>query len=240
MHRRGRAVRIKRLEKPEPMTKRKLGIFAGLIFVAAFASLANAASISYYIDQSNSDPLLPDNVNYLQVTISDSAFGLDPNAIRFDVTLLAPLTSIAGSNFGIQSFGFNTTQSTAAVLAAIAGLPGGWSKSINTNQDGFGNFELVDSGTGSNRQNPTLTFYISGIAGDVVADYAVLSTGNAGQANTFFAAHVAGFLDQDPGPDELSSAFFGGSTPVVPVPAAVWLLGSALGVLGVLRRRDRA
>ena len=203
------------------------------------AGAVNAASVSYYLNQTNGEPFLVDGVNYLQVTISDSAFGLDPNAIRFNVTLLSPLTSIASSNFGIQSFGFNTNQTVATVLAAIAGLPGGWSAGTGNNQDGFGNFELVDSGTGSNRQNPTLTFYVSGVAGDAVADYAVVSSGTAGQGNVFFAAHVAGFLDQDPGANELSSAYFGGSTQVVPVPAAAWLFGSGLAGLGWVRRRAR-
>jgi hypothetical protein len=197
------------------------------------SSGAQAASMSWYMDQSNA---LADGVNYLQVTISDASFGLDPNAIRFDVTLLTPLTSIAGGNFGIQSFGFNTTLTVATVLAGIAGLPSGWSATTTSNQDGFGNFELVNSGNGSSRQNPTLTFHVTNVAGDSPATYAVLSGGNAGEGNVFFAGHVAGFLDQDPGAEELTSAFFGGST-VVPVPAAVWLLGSALGVLGMLRRR---
>lgn len=195
----------------------------------------SAASLSYYLDQTNADPLLPDGVNYLKVTISDATFGSDSSAIRFDVTVLSPLLSIAGSNFGIQSFGFNTTLSTATVLAAITGLPSGWGKSANMNQDGFGNFELVDSGSGSNRQNPTLTFYISGIAGDTPANYVALSSGTAGQGNQFFAAHVAGFLDQDPGAGELTSAYFGGST-VVPLPGAVWLFGAALAALGWVRR----
>ncbi len=220
------------------MNIRRLGAIAGLLVSLAFAGTASAASISYYMDQSNAEPLLPDGVNYLQVTISDATYGLDLNAIRFDVTLLSPLTSIAGSNFGIQTFGFNTTQTVATVLAAITGLPGGWSASSNSNQDGFGKFELVNSGSGSSRQNPTLTFYISGVAGDAPIDYAALSSGNAGQGNVMFAAHVAGFLDQDPGAGELTSAYFGGST-VVPVPAAVWLLGSALGVLAAVRRRVR-
>ncbi len=204
------------------------------------AGVTNAASVSYYLDQSNVSQL-PDGVNnYLQVTISDSAYLLDPNAIRFDVTVLAPLTSIAGSNFGIQSFGFNTTLTTATVLAAVTGLPSGWSKGSNSNQDGFGNFELVDSGTGSNRQNPTLTFYISGIAGDVIANYATTSTGGA-EGTYLFAGHVAGFLDQDPGAGEVTSAYFGGNAPVVqvvPVPAAAWLFGSALGLAGLLRRKS--
>lgn len=202
----------------------------------ALAGTAQAASVSYYLDQSNAEPHLPDGVNYLQVTVSDAVFGPDNEAIRFDVDLLPALTSIAGNNFGIQSFGFNTLLDTGAVLAAITGLPTGWTKTDDANQDGFGTFELVNSGGGANRQNPTLTFYISGIAGDSVLDYVALSGGNAGQGNVYFASHVAGFLDQDPGGAELTSAFFGGSA-VVPVPAAVWLFGSALGLVAGLRRR---
>lgn len=169
--------------------------------------------------------LLADGVNYLQVTISDASYGLDPNAIRFDVTLLAPLTGIAGSNFGIQAFGFNTTQTPATVLAAITGLPGGGSVSDNANQDGFGKFELVNSGTGSNRQNPALTFYISGVSDDTLHDHAVLSSGNAGQGNVMFASQVAGFLDQDSGANQLTSAYFGGS--------------AAAGTKPLLARSDR-
>jgi hypothetical protein len=211
-------------------------LIRALALIVFTAGTAHAASVSYYLDQSNADPNLPDGVNYLRVTISDATYGLDTAAIRFDVQLLPALTGIAGSNFGIQSFGFNTTLATATVLAAITGLPSGWSAGSNSNQDGFGSFELVDSGTGSNRQNPTLTFYVSGIAGDTPVNYVALSSGSAGQGNVFFAAHVAGFLDQDPGSGELTSAYFGGST-VVPVPAAAWLLGSALGVFGWIRRR---
>lgn len=220
-------------------TARFAAVRLGLAVLTLFgAGIVNAASVSYYLDQTNGEPILVDGINYLQVTISDSAYLADPNAIRFDVTILSPLTSIAGSNFGIQSFGFNTTLSSATVLAAITGLPSGWNKSMDTNQDGFGNFELVDSGNGSTRQNPTLTFYVSGIVGDTPLNYVQLSNGNAGQGNQFFAAHVAGFLDQDPGAGELTSAYFAGST-VVPVPAAVWLFGSGLGLLGLARRRSR-
>lgn len=199
---------------------------------------ANAVQISYYLDQTNAEPHLTDGVNYLQVTISDSAFGLDANAIRFDVQILAALTGIAGTHFGIQSFGFNTRdQANAATTGNVAGLPSGWTVSLNNNLDGFGKFELIESGDGSSRVSPLLTFYVTNVAGDSPDDYAVLSTGNAGQGNVFFGTHVAGFLDQDPGAGDVTSAFFGGSTAIIPVPAAAWLFGSALAVVGGLRRR---
>lgn len=218
-----------------------------LAMIGLTAGPAQAASLSFYMDQTNVNAYgLVDGINYLQVTISDSVFGLDPNAIKFEVTVLSPLASIADNNFGIQSFGFNSSLAAATVNAAITGLPSGWSSGINANQDGFGNFELVDSGNGSSRQNPTLTFYISGIGGDTPADYVALSSGTAGETNQFFAAHVAGFQDVNPAtscpsggldPCTVTSGFFGGSTPVVPVPAAAWLFMSALGCLGITRRR---
>ena len=89
------------------------------------ATGAQAGSLSYYLDQTNGEPHLTDGVNYLQVTISDATLGLDTDAIRFDVSVLGPLSSIADTGFGIQSFGFNTLLSPASVLAAITGLPGG-------------------------------------------------------------------------------------------------------------------
>jgi hypothetical protein len=182
---------------------------------------------------------LSDDVNYLQVTISDATFGSDTEAIRFDVTALDPLTSNAGANFGIQTFGFNTTGVTGDVADAVLGLPDGWSTDTDRNISAFGSYDVQVSGTGGSRQDPTLTFYVSGISGDTIADYAALSSGNAGEGNMFFAAHVAGFTDQDPGEGEVTSAFFAGPGAVIPVPAAAWLLGSALALLGMVRVRQR-
>jgi hypothetical protein len=213
------------------------GRLACLVVLTLAGAAANAASVSYFIDQTNGGPQLANDVNYLQVTVSDAAFGADANAIRFDVTILPALTGIADSNFGIQSFGFNTSLATPTVLGAIAGLPSGWSTDSDSNQGPFGNFELAVSGTGGNRQDPTLTFYVTGIAGDLVTDYAALSNGNAGAGNEFFAGHVAGFLDQDPGAGELTSAYFGGSQ-AVPVPATAWLFMTGIVALaGRARRR---
>jgi hypothetical protein len=226
------------------------------------AGSANAASISYYLNQSN-DPegWLPDGTqNYLKVTLSDDGADIDVT-----VELLGPLTSIADSNFGIDGFLFNSTN----VLSAtdIVGEPTGWT--VDTDYapgpphltgDGFGRFEIRLSGTSSTRQDPTLSFTIVA-AGDQLSDYVALST-NTTQGNTYFAAHVAGFTDQDPddpldaidgeglciddgqgnytpGCNILTSAWFGGTTEV-PEPATAWLLAPALiGLLGFSRTRKR-
>ncbi|MCL4780666.1 MAG: VPLPA-CTERM sorting domain-containing protein [Gammaproteobacteria bacterium] len=202
--------------------KTRLLLAAGLL--SAVGS-ANAASASYYLDQSNVEGTWADGVNYLLVTISDSLS--NPGDIEFLVTPLATLSSSAGSNFGIQRFGFNTTGAGNALTAANIIDPAGWTTGSG-NLDGFGAFEVREDGTGSNRQNP-LFFRITGIAGDTIYDYAVNGAGGA-QGTYFFAAHVAG-MTVGPG-----SAYFGGST-LVPVPAAVWLFGSALGFLGLAKRR---
>jgi hypothetical protein len=237
-------------------------VLAGLLALVV-ASSANALSVSYYLDQSN-DPegWLPDGTNYAQVTIADNGSDIDVT-----VTLLSPLTSVAGANFGIADFLFNSTNVLSA--ADIVGEPGDWAVTTDYNPaapymtaGGFGRFEVkLSAGT---RQDPTLSFTIS-IAGDSIGDYAVLST-NSSQGNTYFGLHVAGFLDQDTadpldpidignpgigacydtdgqgnytaGCNILTSAWFGGTQ--VPEPATAWLLVPALGLLALRRARARA
>jgi hypothetical protein len=199
---------------------------AALSVLAAFsAAPAFGASVSYFLDLSNVDAApYPDGQNYLQVTISD---GIGGN-IDFLVQTLVPLSSNAGSNYGIQSFGFNTALSLSA--ANIINLPSGWTMKSSKKQDGFGNFVAVAHGTGNSRVDP-LMFSITGISGDTPMDYVMLSTGTAGQGNTDFAAHVAGFSTQ------VTSAYFGGSTSVPE--ADTWgMLLVGLGLLG-LRLRGR-
>ena len=149
--------------------------------------------------------------------------------------LARPLLDIAVSNFGIVTFGFNTLSGSFAG-GIVGGLPSNWTADTPGGiLDGFGDFLVVtDIGPMGSRQNPELTFSITGIGGDVPLDYAALSSVNGGQDSVFFAAHVAGFLHEGTGEE---SAWFGGST-LVPLPAAAWLFGSALiGLVVVARRR---
>lgn len=203
------------------------------------ATTTHAASVSYYLDQSNENVALPDGNNYAVVTIDDNTAG----SITFTVTALAALTGLTPlSNFGIQEFAFNVSvANTIADSGTVAGqwtLPAGWDGNVPPppiNEDGFGAFEVVVAGTGGNRQDP-LVFSLNA-TGLTINDFAELSTGNPAQGGVFFAAHIAGFTA--PGtPSDVTSAWFGGATPV-PVPAAIWLLGSALAAMGVTGRRKK-
>jgi hypothetical protein len=207
----------------------------GLLLSSVFGAQVHAASISYYLDQSND---LPNGINYAQVTISDST--TTPGDIDFTVDVIASAFSYSpSSNFGMETFAFNYDTSLTVGAGNIANInPSTWAISQDQNAGGgFGKFEFQLSGTGSTRTE-TLTFSISGVAGDTLQSYAIGSTLNP-SSGEYFSAHIAGF-DTTSG---VTSAKFAGSTPVpaVPVPAAVWLFGSGLlGLVTVARRHNSA
>jgi len=196
--------------------------------LALIGTQVNAATISYYLDQSND---LLDGINYAQVTISDSTTTVGD--IDFSVEVLSAAFAVSGSNFGMQNFSFNYDTSLAVGMSNIVGInPSAWTISENANAGGgFGKFEFQLSGNGSSRTE-LLSFSITGVADDTINSYAMSSTLNPA-AVEFFAAHIAGF-DTTNG---VTSAQFAGST-VVPVPAALWLFGSGLlGLVGIARRK---
>jgi hypothetical protein len=208
--------------------KKLTGSIVALLALAVSQFLtvtANAASLQIFLDQSNESSVFASGTNYLTVTISDRADG----AINFMVQTNDALSSIADSNYGIQAFSFNFGDSGASAENLV--LPSDWEVSNGAGSHSvFGKFDVTLKGTGSNRLDP-LEFSIDGVSGDSPADYIKkLSSGDA-----LFAAHVAGFemssTDQGSLGKNLTSAQFGGSS-VVPIPAAVWLMFSALAVLG--------
>ena len=195
--------------------------------LALAGTQVNAATISYYLDQSNA---LLDGVDYAQVTISDS---MDTAGdIDFVIELLEPAFTVSGSNFGMQEFSFNYDDALTVDKSNIINLSSDWKFSEGKNAGGgFGKYDIKLSGKGSSRTE-TLSFTISGVVGDTIYSYAMGSSLNP-EAEEYFATHIAGFDYTD----GVTSAKFAGST-VVPVPASVWLFGSGLlGLVGIARRK---
>lgn len=194
----------------------------------AIWATANAASVSYFLDFSND---LPDGVDYVQVTISDSDTIVGD--IDFAVEVIADAFPEAGSNFGLQSFYFNVEDGLDVSTDNIAADLSGWSARSNANAGGgFGKFDFSLKGTG-NARTGLLSFSITGVEDDSVSSYAI-GSGLMPTSGEFFAAHVAGFSSDSYG---VSSAKFAGSSPV-PIPAAWLLFASALAALGMRRARS--
>jgi hypothetical protein len=205
---------------------RSAGTAAAILFMAGSA---NAASMSYFLDQSDD---LADGVNYAKVTISDGVDGdIDFTVEVFVDAFPTPL----GDPFGMQTFSFNYDSALDLPAGNISSAnivdinPDSWRIFENKNANGFGKFEFQAQGDGSSRTE-LLTFTISGVVGDTIASYALGKDGGDGE---FFVAHIAGY---DDGSSGNTSGYFAGST-AVPIPAAAWLFGSGLLMLGGLKRR---
>lgn len=198
------------------------------------AGAAQAASVSYYLDQSSR---LPDGTNYLKVTVDDEGA---PGAINFHVQALDPVTGLACDNSGFLKFAFNGDD---LGKSNILGLPDGWKLKHDKKMGEFGKYENVLVGKKWNAQDP-LSFSIVGVGGDSIYSYA---TSHDADDGLFFATFFRGLEKNKHGQWHgdychrcTKGAYFSGSGDVapVPVPGAVWLFGSGLaGLIGLASRR---
>lgn len=208
------------------------------------AGPAQAATIAYYLDQSD-NAALPDGNNYLKVTIADGVDG----AIDFTVEAQPALLAQTGGYFGLRAFAFNTSYAQFLTDAEIVGLPAGFivrDPAGLRQMNGFGKFETVVRLLGPGALNTPLTFSIVGVNGDTPSDYVELSSGTAFIGHVPFAARVQYLLESSnctERPDlckPYDLAFVGGGTEV-PLPAAAWMfLSGFAGLAARARRRANA
>ena len=238
----------------------KFSVFVATTLAVGLSSGAQASVWEATLDQSNTGGFFPDNTPYLSVLIRDGAdasgydlggYTATSSDVVFTVSALTAPDSVAGNNYGIQKFSFNTIHPRADFAANGSNfiLPDGWGLSNGGNAGGFGKFDIKLGTTGSHRLD-SLSFAITNIAGDGAVDYFALSDGNAGEGNFFFAVHLAGFdASQTNG---ISSSWFAGASgepggadyPLallqpVPVPAALWLLGSGMALFATAGARQK-
>lgn len=209
-----------------------------VIFALMAAMPVQAASVSFFLDQSNR---LSDGTNFLKVTIDDQV--AIAGAIHFTLEMFIPFSNITSCKLDLDQFGFNGAELDNS---NIFGLPDGWKLKNEKKMDGFGRFENVLTANAFNTHD-TLTFSIIGIENDAINSYATPHDSGNG---ILFAAYVSG--TERRGHDEghhsqedfchdcsLRSVYFGGGTPTaVPVlPAALGLFGSGLLVLAGITRQ---
>jgi hypothetical protein len=218
-------------------------IAAGLLAGLGFASASQAASMTYFLDQSDK---MADGVNYLQVTIDDEG---DPGAVNFTVAMLQPLVDIAtGARAGITKFAFNALPGVNIRYrnVDISDFPRGWAVSPNQEMGGFGRYDMRLRITSARTpRTDSISFSILGVNLDTIASYVDLAR-NSTEGPSFFSARVEGLSLPCAARSSTRSstckptdAFFGGAQ-AVPAPPAIWLLGTALGAVAVRRFRKAA
>ena len=206
---------------------------SGLLAIIASATVGFAASAqadTFYLNYSNTVGDI--GVNFAQVDVTESAGNL-----LFNVQSLSP------AGWWIDKFYLNTSDTPNNVT--LTGLPSGWVED-DGNVSMFGVFSDGAKGGGNDFVSP-LTFTLDADDDMTLADLVPNKDG------WLFAAHqkcggkdtpaCSGLtVDNEAVFDEegkpITSHYIAGGPPApVPVPAAAWLLGSALlGFVGYRRR----
>jgi len=214
-----------------------IGMVAGL----AVNGFAAAATVSYYMSESNKPTFFASGNDYLKVLISDA---IADDKIHFTVTPLAALTDLAGTGIGIDKFMFNGPALTQLNIDIA-----GWEISNDKNDPRkFGPFSNRLANDGAGLGSFPFEFSIDA-ENDTVDSYAQPYA----NGSFFFAARVAGFNigcngnksgggenSEEPGCGHATRAYFSGSAlsppSAIPVPAAAWLFVSGLiGMISVSR-----
>jgi len=143
---------------------------------------------------------------------------------------------------------FNGGASGVAVTGQCGVLRGAVTSSTASsmwNWDGMAaNYTVIDSQMALYHTGTNLTLNIGGAAGHsgVIWDLSGFVDGVGGVIKAYVVAGAVGSgSTTTPGNSTgVAGVYTLNLTPVVPIPAAVWLFGGALGVLGFARRRSKA
>lgn len=201
-------------------------IWAAVLTAAAGTASATLTDGSWLMDQSNT---FEDQIEYGAVYIQADS---DTGDVRFEVIAAVPDFYGELNKFGIQRFGFNFENVTSNPGEWNVSLPAHWSQDNTVERlSAFGGFSVTEGTHGANhRANPLVfTITLPNPEEAIASNFAVPSTGTAGEGNQFFAAHVAGFIDGE------ASHWISGSAPHLPEPGTLALL--ALGAVAALVRR---
>jgi len=226
--------------------KKLYGMLAG-VATAILVSCVAGQTATFTSD--HCDPLCgPQPTGFATITGTDLGGG----TVSVTITPLNGNGLVGGLN-GLTTFTFNSLQNQAITFdfglnAALFDVSNSATNTANAGaigQDGFGTFEYgfnyVPPG-GSNPFFGPLTFTLSG-TGLTLASFTELSTNPPGNVAAFMALDIisgqggvgnTGVVDCcGPGVTPFEQP------PEVPIPGAVWLFASGIGIGGVILRRRR-